>query len=57
MNEMMKLCCSQDGKPNFEKIKQFMEHCWTQKPAEKESPDSRECSTQEDATGVEKQKE
>ncbi len=27
MQDMMKQCCGEDGMPNFEKIKQFMEQC------------------------------
>jgi len=27
MNEMMEQCCRADGKPDFDMIKQFMEHC------------------------------
>ena len=27
MIDMMKQCCGQDGKPNFEKMKHFMENC------------------------------
>ncbi len=27
MNEMMEQCCGGDRKPNFEMMKQFMEHC------------------------------
>lgn len=27
MSEMMKQCCGQDGKPDFDKMKQFMKHC------------------------------
>ena len=27
MNEMMEQCCGGDGKPNFDMMKQFMEHC------------------------------
>ena len=27
MQEMMNQCCTDDGKPDFEKMKQFMEHC------------------------------
>ena len=27
MNEMMKQCCGDDGKPDFEKMKQFMTEC------------------------------
>lgn len=27
MNEMMKQCCGTDGKPDFQKMKQFMEGC------------------------------
>ena len=27
MEEMMKQCCSAEGKPDFEKMKKFMESC------------------------------
>jgi len=27
MNEMMEQCCCGDGKPDFDMMKQFMEHC------------------------------
>ena len=27
MEEMMKQCCGEGGKPDFEKMKQFMEKC------------------------------
>ncbi len=27
MNEMMERCCGGDGKPDFDMMKQFMEHC------------------------------
>ena len=27
MTDMMKHCCGEDGKPNFEKMKHFMEDC------------------------------
>ena len=27
MNEMMERCCSGNGKPNFDMMKQFMSHC------------------------------
>jgi len=27
MPDMMKQCCGEDGKPNFEKMKQFMKSC------------------------------
>lgn len=27
MNEMMNQCCGSNGKPDFEKMKQFMAHC------------------------------
>lgn len=27
MQDMMKQCCGEDGMPDFEKMKQFMEHC------------------------------
>jgi hypothetical protein len=27
MTGMMKQCCGRDGKPDFERMKQYMEHC------------------------------
>ena len=27
MQDMMKQCCGEDGMPNFEKMKEFMEQC------------------------------
>jgi len=30
MQEMMKQCCGAAGKPDFEKMKQFMQHCGKQ---------------------------
>ena len=27
MQDMMNKCCGEDGMPDFEKMKQFMEHC------------------------------
>ena len=27
MNEMMQQCCGSNGKPDFDMMKQFMEHC------------------------------
>jgi len=27
MSDMMKQCCSPDGKPDLEKMKHFMKHC------------------------------
>ena len=30
MDEMMKQCCGEEGKPNFEKMKQVMESCGKQ---------------------------
>ena len=27
MNEMMEQCCGGDGRPDFDMMKQFMEHC------------------------------
>ncbi len=27
MPDMMKQCCGEDGKPDFEKMKQFMKNC------------------------------
>jgi hypothetical protein len=36
MREMMKQCCTEDGKPGFEKMKHFMEHCGKQQFSEDE---------------------
>ena len=30
MSEMMKQCCGAEGKPDFDKMKQFMGHCGKQ---------------------------
>jgi len=30
MQEMMKQCCGAEGKPDFDKMKHFMEHCGKQ---------------------------
>lgn len=27
ISDMMKQCCGAEGKPDFDKMKQFMEHC------------------------------
>ena len=32
MKEMMKQCCSENGKPNFEQMKQFMGKCGCHAP-------------------------
>lgn len=34
---MMKQCCGEDGKPNFEKMKQFMESCGKRKFSDDET--------------------
>ena len=36
MHEMMKQCCTEEGKPDFEKMKQFMGHCGKQQFSEDE---------------------
>jgi len=36
MNEMMEQCCGGDGKPDFEMMKQFMEHCGKEKFSEEQ---------------------
>ena len=36
MQEMMNQCCTDDGKPDFEKMKQFMEHCGKQDLSEEQ---------------------
>ena len=36
MSEMMKQCCGTDGKPDFEKMKQFMTGCEKQELGDEE---------------------
>ncbi len=35
MEEMMKQCCGPEGKPDFEKMKKFMEGCGRRNSAKK----------------------
>ncbi len=36
MNEMMEQCCGGDGKPDFDMMKQFMEHCGKEEVSEEQ---------------------
>ena len=36
MHEMMKQCCGKEGKPDFEKMKQFMQSCGKEQFSEDE---------------------
>ena len=57
MEEMMKQCCGPEGKPDFEKMKKFMEKCSKTQFGEKEIRMMKECCTQEGMPNVEKMKE
>ena len=57
MEEMMKQCCSAEGKPDFEKMKKFMESCGKIQFGEDEVRMMKECCTQEGMPNVEKMKE
>ncbi len=57
MEEMMKQCCGPDGKPDFEKMKKFMEKCGKTQFGEEESRMMKECCAQEGMPDIEKMKE
>lgn len=46
MEEMMKRCCGPEGKPDFEKMKKFMESCGKTQFDEEEVRMMKECCTQ-----------
>jgi hypothetical protein len=57
MEEMMKQCCGPEGKPDFEKMKQFMESCGKKQFGEEEIRMMKECCGKEGIPDVEKMKE
>jgi len=57
MEEMMKQCCGPEGKPDFEKMKKFMEKCSKTQFGEKEIRMMKECCAQEGMPDVGKMKE
>jgi len=57
MEEMMKQCCGPEGKPDFEKMKQFMESCGKKQFGEEEIRMIKECCGKEGMPDVEKMKE
>ncbi len=57
MEEMMKQCCGPEGKPDFERMKKFMEECRKMQFGEDEIAMLKECCAQEGMPDVEKMKE
>ena len=57
MNEMMKECCGSDGKPHFEKMKQFMEHCGKTEFSDDQIAMMKQFCGQEGMPNMEKMKE
>lgn len=56
LHEMMKWCCSENGTPQFEKMKQFMESCAKRQFGEKEPANMKECCSWIGTTSVDEQK-
>ena len=56
MHVMMKQCCTEEGKPDFEKMKQFMEHCGKQQLSEDELAMMKQFCAQEGMPDLEKMK-
>jgi len=57
MSEMMKQCCGIDGKPDFEKMKQFMPNCGKEGFGGKEIAMMKQFCGQEGMPNMEKMKE
>ena len=57
MEDMMKECCGPEGKPDFEKMKKFMEKCGKTQFGEEEIRMMKECCGKEGMPNVEKMKE
>ncbi|MFQ6022632.1 MAG: hypothetical protein ACE5NW_07920 [Acidiferrobacterales bacterium] len=57
MHEMMKQCCTAEGKPDFEKMKQFMESCGKKEFSEDETAMMKQFCGQEGMPDVEKMKQ
>lgn len=56
MEDMMKQCCGPEGKPDFEMMKKFMEHCGKTKFGEEEIRMMKECCAQAGMPDFEKMK-
>ena len=57
MQEMIKQCCGATGKPDFEKMKQFMEHCGKQEFSDDEVAMMKQFCSQEGMPDMAKMKE
>ncbi len=57
MEEMMRECCGPEGKPDFEKMKKFMEKCGKRQFGEDEIRMMKECCCREGVPDVERMKE
>ncbi len=57
MEEMMKECCGPERKPDFKRMKKFMEKCGKTQFDEDEIRMMKECCAQEGMPDVEKMKE
>ena len=57
MNEMMKQCCGDDGKPDFEKMKHFMQQCGKDSFGEAETAMMKEFCCKEGTPDFEMMKE
>ncbi len=57
MEEMMKQCCGPEGKPDFEKMRKFMESCGKTQFGEEETRIMKECCAQEGIPDFEKMKQ
>lgn len=56
MDQMMKECCGKEGKPDFEKMKKFMEMCGCSCTPKPGGPGSAQTATDGEQTGTEKEK-
>lgn len=57
MEEMMKQCCGPEGKPDFEKMKKFMESCGKAQFGEEEIRMMKDCCAKEGIPDFEKMKQ
>ena len=57
MEEMMKQCCGPEGRPDFEKMKEFMERCGKTQFGEEEIRMMKECCGQKGMPDFEKMKQ
>lgn len=57
MNEMMKHCCDEEGMPDFEKMKEFMEKCGKMEFSQAEVYKMKQFSGQQGKPDFEKMKQ